>query len=70
MARPRISVTEESETGRNEMFHDNYTDVNMTREQFVRQIEASNYPNYHIREINGVKTPAANPDQSELNNLG
>ena len=66
----RISVTQESETGRNQKFHDNYTDANMTRAGFVRAIEAGNYPNYHIREINGIKTPASNPDQSERNNLG
>ncbi len=42
----------------------------MTRPQFVRAIEAGNYPNYHIREIDGIKTPASNPDQSERNNLG
>ena len=66
----RISVTQESETGRNQRFHDNYTDANMTRAQFVREIEASNYSNYHIRDINDIKTPASNPDQSERNNLG
>ena len=66
----RISVTQESDTGRNQKFHDNYKDTDMTRPQFVRAIEAGNYPNYHIREIDGIKTPASNPDQSERNNLG
>lgn len=42
----------------------------MTRNQFVREIERGNYPNHHIREINGVKTPVSNPDKSEINNLG
>lgn len=47
----RISVTHESNTGRNERFHDNYTGRNMTRNQFVNQIKQGNYENYHVREI-------------------
>lgn len=66
----RITVTIESETGRNEKFHDNYRGTDMTRSQFVREIERGNYENYHIRKINGVKTPVSNPDRSENNNLG
>lgn len=66
----RIEVTEETESGRNKSFHDNHTGSDMTRAQFVREIERGNYPKYHIREINGIKTPVSNPDQSERNNLG
>ena len=66
----RITVIQESETGRNERFRDNYSGDEMTRNQFVREIERGNYPNYHIREIDGVDTPVSNPDQSERNNLG
>ncbi len=66
----RVSVTRESNTGRNEKFHDNFTGANMTRSQFVRQIEQGNYANYHVREINGVKTPVSNPDGKDSNNLG
>lgn len=66
----RVTVTRESDSGRNERFHDNFTGSNMTRNQFVREIERGNYPNHHIREINGVKTPVSNPDNSENNNLG
>lgn len=66
----RISVTHESNTGRNERFHDNYTGRNMTRNQFVNQIKQGNYENYHVREINGILTPASNPDKSRNNNLG
>ena len=69
MARKRISVTQENDTGRNQGFHDNYTGEDMTRARFVREIEAGNYPNYHVRDVNGIKTPVSNPDQSELNNL-
>ncbi len=66
----RISVTSENENGRNTRFRDNYTGEDMTRSQFVKEIENGNYPNYHIRVINDVKTPVSNPDKSERNNLG
>lgn len=70
MARKRVSVTCESDTGRNKSFHDNYTGNNMSRSQFVRQIESGNYSNYHVRNINSVKTPVSNPDSTTNNNLG
>lgn len=65
----RVTVTQESDSGRNERFHDNYTGQDMTRGEFVRQIRQGNYDNYHVREINGVPTPVSNPDNSENNNL-
>ncbi|MDD2781410.1 hypothetical protein [Sulfuricurvum sp.] len=70
MARKRVSVTRESDTGRNQTFHDNYSGADMTRSQFVRQIESGNYSNYHVRAINGIKTPVSNPDSTTNNNLG
>lgn len=66
----RVSVTSENSTGRNMTFHDNYTGVDMTRSQFVRQINNGNYEGYHVRNINGVATPVSNPDSSSRNNLG
>ncbi len=66
----RVSVTRESSTGRNTNFHDNYTGADMTRAQFVRQINNGTYENYHVRNINGVSTPVSNPDSSRNNNLG
>lgn len=69
MARKRISVTSESNTGRNQKFHDNYNGNDMTRAQFVKEIEQGSYENYHVRNINGVKTPVSNPDGSDKNNL-
>lgn len=66
----RVSVTRESETGRNLSFRDNYTGTNMSRPQSVRQIENGNYPHHHVRAINGVKTPVSNPDRSTRNSLG
>lgn len=69
MARKRIITTYESDTWRNLKFHDNYTWDDMTRAQFVKEIERGNYDNYHIREINWVKTPVSNPDNKVNNNL-
>ena len=69
MANKRVTVTQESGTGRNERFHDNRTGADMTRAGFVSEIESGNYPNYHVREINGLKTPVSNPDGSANNNL-
>jgi hypothetical protein len=69
MAKPRVTVTEESESGRNERFRDNRTGREMSRTEFVREIENGNYPGYHVREVNGVRIPASNPDSSEQNNL-
>jgi hypothetical protein len=66
----RISVTSESDSGRNQQFHDNLTGRDMSRPEFVRAIEGGQYENYHVRIINGVKTPASDPDRSENNNLG
>lgn len=66
----RLKVTEESPTGRNEKFHDNFTNQDFTRDQLVNQIKNGNYENYHIRNINGVDTPVSNPDPNRNNNLG
>ena len=65
-----ISVLNESETGRNERFRDNTSGKEMTRSQFVKEIEKGNYEDYHIRVINNIKTPVSNPDKNENNNLG
>lgn len=65
----RITVTNETETGRNVSFHDNYRNIDMSRTQFVQQINQWNYENYHVRRINGLDTPVSNPDNTERNNL-
>lgn len=41
----------------------------MTRAQFANQIDNGNYDNYHVRKINGLRTPVSNPDGKESNNL-
>lgn len=70
MASKRITVTRESDSGRNQQFRDTRTGEQISRPNLVRKIEQGVYPNYHIRTINGVKTPVSNPDHSEGNNLG
>ena len=65
----RIKVTKESDSGRNLRFLDTRTGQEMTRAQFVKQIENDQYPNYHVREINKIKTPVSNPDETKNNNL-
>lgn len=70
MSFKRVRVTKESGTGRNQQFHDNVTGEDLSRAQFARRIEQGQYDHYHVRVVNGVKTPASNPDPSENNNLG
>lgn len=69
MSKKRVTVTKESGTGRNLKFHDNYTGTDMNRANFVKEIENGRYENYHVRKINGVKTPVSNPDAVRNNNL-
>jgi len=68
--RGRVTPIGETDTGRNTRFRDNQTGREMSRAEFVRQIDAGNYSRYHVRNVNGVRTPASNPDRSEDNNLG
>jgi hypothetical protein len=65
----RVTVTHESPSGRNTNFRDNRTGSNMTRAQFVNQINNGNYEKYYVRDINGVATPVSKPDASLSNNL-
>lgn len=65
----RISVTKESDSGRNLNFRDNHKGTDMTRAGFVRKIENGGYDSYHVREIHGIKTPVSNPDKTTKNNL-
>jgi hypothetical protein len=65
-----IIVLQESSTGRNLVFQDTKTRKKMTRAKFVKEIEQGNYDDFHVRLINGVKTPCSNPDGKVKNNLG
>lgn len=70
MPKKTVETTKETPTGRNTNFRDRKTGKDMTRPGFVREIERGNYPDYHVRTIRRVKTPASNPDKSTDNNLG
>lgn len=69
MSRKRVSVTKESQIGRNQKFRDNYTKQEMSRAVFVKEIQKGNYDNYHVRTINGIKSLVSNPDANTNNNL-
>jgi hypothetical protein len=64
-----VIVTNESGSGRNLNFHDTKSGKDMTRAQFVSEINKGNFSDYHVRNINGVATPVSNPDSREGNNL-
>ena len=64
-----VRVTVEDDSGRNQRFHDDKSGKNMSRAEFVKQIEEGKFPDYHVRKMNGLNTPVSNPDRSEGNNL-
>lgn len=66
---PKATVTKESPSERNQQFRDNASGKVMSRSEFVAKIEKGAYPDYHVRNIKGTKTPASNPDKSTKNNL-
>ena len=70
MAHGRIIALDQDDSGRNTTFKDTRTGEVFGRNEFVGRIERGQYPNYHVREINGVKTPVSNPDGGKDNNLG
>lgn len=67
--RKNIQVTQESESGRNNTFYDPDTKKTLSRSDFVKEIKQGKHPGYHLRNIDGIETPASNPDKSENNNL-
>ena len=70
MATKRITVIEERDSGRNELFRDNTTGRTMSRSKLVSKIKNGEYPKYLVRVVNGLETPVSNPDHTENNNLG
>lgn len=64
-----IKVTSESDSGRNLKFYDPSKKRTMSRADFAQRIDHGEYPDYHTRKINGLKTPVSNPDGKEGNNL-
>lgn len=70
LKKPRVSVIEESDTGRNKKFIDNKTGKTMTRAQFANEIDNEKYKDYHVRKVNNLRTPVSNPNTDEDDNLG
>lgn len=68
--KPQIIVIQENKSGRNLTFQDTSTGNTLSRAQFVKEIENGKYNDFHIRNINGIKTPVSNPDNDSNNNLG
>lgn len=66
----RLKVVRESDTGRNQRFQNTRTGQEMSRAEVVRRIKQGEYEDYHVRKVNGIETPAANPDGKKGNNLG
>jgi hypothetical protein len=65
----KITVAGEKPSGLNSHFNVPGQGV-VTRGQLVRQVERGLHPGYHLRELNGVRIIASNPDRSKSNNLG
>lgn len=59
MAGKRVKVVSETDSGRNVRFEDTRSGEKMSRAEFVKRIEAGQYPAYHVRQINGVDTPVS-----------
>lgn len=70
MKKPRVIVTQESDTGRNQKFRDTKNKERMTRAQFVKKIRQGVYSGYYVRKMNGVQTPVSKPNGFEEDNLG
>lgn len=70
MKKHRVKVIKENDSGRNERFKDCTNGNEMTRKQFVKEIQKGNYEEYYVRKINGLDTPVSKPDGKENNNLG
>lgn len=70
MKKKRVSVTKESQTGRNEQFIDNITGEKMSRVKFVHKIKHGEYKDHYTKKINGLDTPVSRPDGDKSNNLG
>ena len=65
----KITVTSESDSGRNVRFNvAGQGDV--SRRTLVQQIRGGEHEDYHVRIINRLATPVSNPNGSEGDNLG
>ena len=69
MSKKSVRVIREDSQGGNQQFRDEDSGIQMSQEEFIQQIEAGNYPGYHIQNRVGMKVPRSNPDGEPDNNL-
>ena len=69
MSGRKITVTSETESGRNTRFNLS-GQGEVSRQTLVQQIRAGKHDNYHVRIINGPAKPVSNPNGSSDDNLG
>ncbi len=67
--KPTITVTSESDTGRNLRFNTPRGE-NVSRQKLAQEIRAGQHEGYHVRVINRLATPVSNPNRSSKDNLG
>lgn len=65
-----VMVLEEKETGLNETFINLLTGTIMSRDAFVSEIDAGNYPGYTVMDTQNMAIPVSKPDSTTTNNLG
>lgn len=65
-----VIVLDENKTGRNNLFFDLTKKMVLTRDEFVASIQAGAYPQYSVKNIDGLLTPVSKPDNRPVNNLG
>ncbi|MBI9100650.1 MAG: DUF3892 domain-containing protein [Spirochaetaceae bacterium] len=71
MAKSRLIVTKEEDTGMNAQFKDTGTGETLTRTEVARRIDQGQYSNYHhYRDDNNRLVIRSNPDGKKSNNLG
>lgn len=67
-SKPVIVLTEDVK-GRNQSFCDLVKGKVFSKDEFIAEIEAKNYPGYAVKIIHGIPTPVSNPDGRRSNNL-
>lgn len=65
-----VIKVKENKTGANIFFYDVSLKTLMTKEEFIAQIRAKNYPKYSIRVVDGQEIPFSKRDKFKFNNLG
>jgi len=69
MAREKITVTRETDTGLNTHFSVPGQGV-LTRGRLADQVDAGRHDGYHVRRVDGRRIIASNPNGRTEDNLG